>query len=115
MPHRGGERPPPRAGNDLSIFEPPTRKLTTEFNDDGQSSQGAGRLTRERLACLAQAIHRLGERPRFELLIELDRGAEFHSVLESYARLSADFIAALDGDRLCIARPLIGDGGRDVA
>lgn len=57
-----------------------------------------------RLRRLARQIHTLGERPLFELLRELDAGADVHSTLESYARLAglADFIHEQDGDRLHI-------------
>jgi hypothetical protein len=53
-----------------------------------------------RLACLARKIHRLGERPLFELFVELAAGALLVKRLEVYARLDPDFIAALGGDRL---------------
>ncbi len=46
---------------------------------------------------------------------DLERAAELHATLERYARLPADFIAALDGDRLYITSPLHLGGGRDVA
>jgi hypothetical protein len=64
------------------------------------------RLPPERLRLLAHRIHRLGERPLFELFSELDATPEIraplHDRLERYAQLAplADFIAALDGDRL---------------
>lgn len=55
-----------------------------------------------RLRLLASRIHQLGPRPLFELLRELDGGAELNATLERYGRLYplADFIAALDGDQL---------------
>jgi hypothetical protein len=55
---------------------------------------------RERLAHLARRIHRLGERPLFELILELSRGAPLLPRLEAYARLDPDLVAALEGDRL---------------
>jgi hypothetical protein len=60
------------------------------------------RIPHERLAYLARKIYPLGERPLYELLVELAAGRELGPVLESYARIAplADFIAALDGDRL---------------
>jgi hypothetical protein len=52
-----------------------------------------------RIRYLVRQIHVLGERPLAELFIELDRGADLHSSLERYARLSAEFIRQW-GDRL---------------
>jgi hypothetical protein len=47
-------------------------------------------------------LHRLGERPLFEFLRELDQGADMWSRLEAYAALEPyqTFIQALDGDKL---------------
>jgi hypothetical protein len=47
-------------------------------------------------------IHRLGERPLFELFVELEAGAPLLPRLEAYARLAplAGFIAEMDGDLL---------------
>ena len=58
--------------------------------------------TAPRLRHLARQIHALGERPLYELFLELERGAELHDTLERYARLFplAEFIAAFGGDRL---------------
>jgi hypothetical protein len=53
-----------------------------------------------RLRYLAGRIHALGPRPLYELLRQLDAGAELHPTLEAYARLPAKFIAAHGGDRL---------------
>jgi hypothetical protein len=49
-----------------------------------------------RLRHLAARIHELGERPLYELFLELERGTDLHNTLERYARLSplAEFIAA---------------------
>ena len=65
-----------------------------------------------RLQHLARQIHALGERPLYELFLELERGADLHNTLERYARLSplAEFIAALGGDRF--AKPFVVRGGR---
>lgn len=62
-------------------------------------------IPRERLQHLARRVHRLGERPLFELLAELDAGADLGERLERYAVLPADFIKAFGGDVLPIARP----------
>jgi len=64
-----------------------------------------------RLQRLAAQIHTLGPRPLYELLRELDAGAELRPTLERYARLAplADFIAANGGDDF---KPLRVVGGR---
>ena len=67
----------------------------------------------ERLRHLAQQIHRLGERPLYELFRELEAGAPLLPRLEAYARLDPEFIRALGGDRL--PPPHIVPGGRDDA
>ena len=48
-----------------------------------------------RLQHLARQIHALGERPLYECLLELDRGADPRPTLERFARLAplAGFIA----------------------
>jgi hypothetical protein len=69
-------------------------------------------MTDPRLQRLAAQIHTLGPRPLFELLRELDDGAELRPTLEAYARLAplAEFIAANDGDDF---KPLrVVGGGR---
>ncbi len=55
-----------------------------------------------RLRRLAGRLHSLGERPLYEFLRELARGAEPWAALEAYGRLAplATFIATHDGDRL---------------
>jgi hypothetical protein len=55
-----------------------------------------------RLRFLAAKIHELGPGPLYYLLSELAAGADLLLRLEAYARLAplADFIAALDGDRI---------------
>jgi hypothetical protein len=58
------------------------------------------RLPRERLRHLARRIHQLGPRPLFELLRELEAGANFHDSLEGHAALDADLIHELGADRL---------------
>jgi hypothetical protein len=44
-------------------------------------------------------LHRLGERPLYEFIRELERGAEVRATLETYAELPADLIKAYHGDR----------------
>jgi hypothetical protein len=67
-----------------------------------QSRNRLPSLPRERLRLLAHRIHILGERPLFELLVELNDGKPFIERVEAYARLAplVGFIRALDGDTL---------------
>ena len=67
---------------------------------------------RARLRQLARRIHTLGPRPLYELLVELDDGAELWPTLEAYGRLErfAGFIGEHGGDRL--PGPRVVDGGR---
>ena len=55
-----------------------------------------------RLQRLAGQIHALGERPLYECLLELERGADLLPTLERYGRLApfAVFIAAQGGRNL---------------
>ena len=55
-----------------------------------------------RLRHLARSIYPMGPRPLFEMLLELDRGADLHATLERYATISryASFIRDMGGDRL---------------
>jgi hypothetical protein len=55
-----------------------------------------------RLRYLVAKIHRLGPRPLFELLREVDAGSDLLRTLERYAKLEplTDFIVHLNGDRL---------------
>jgi hypothetical protein len=71
-------------------------------------------MTDARLRLLAGRIHRLGPRPLYELLRELDAGAELGPRLEAYARLAplADFIHAFGGDQLPAPRLISVRGGR---
>jgi hypothetical protein len=50
----------------------------------------------------ARSIYPMGPRPLFEMLLELDRGADLHATLERYAAISryASFIRDMGGDRL---------------
>jgi hypothetical protein len=67
-------------------------------------------MTDARLRLLARRIHGLGPRPLYELLRELDAGAELGPRLEAYARLAplADFIRAHGGDQLPVPRIIAG-------
>lgn len=109
-----GRGPPPRSDAEGGPQERLGKRLDNDFTPRPRPAQS---VPRERLAHLARQIHRLGERALAELFIELDAGGELVPVLERYAQLAplADFIRALGGDRLPIARPLHGSGGRDVA
>ena len=55
-----------------------------------------------------ERVHALGARPLLELLRELERDAELHPALETYAGLPADFIRAHGGDRLPEPRLVAG-------
>jgi hypothetical protein len=54
---------------------------------------------RTRLQFLIRQLHRLGERPLFHFIDELERSAPLREPLEIYATLDPDFIKALGGDR----------------
>lgn len=59
-----------------------------------------------RLAYLAGRIHRLGPRPLYELLREIEAGLPLAERLEAYSRLAelATFIAAFGGADLPVVR-----------
>jgi hypothetical protein len=63
-----------------------------------------------RLRQLASRIHALGPRPFYEMLCELDAGADLHHTLERYAKLPADFIAAFGGDKMPLPVRAIAGG-----
>jgi hypothetical protein len=100
-PQNGGRPPPRDAGDDL-----PVEQLPGELDAENMGVRGslqAALTPHERLAYLARKIHRLGERPLYELFVELGAGAPLHERLERYARLEADygnFIRTMGGDRL---------------
>jgi hypothetical protein len=68
------------------------------------------RLPLARLRRLTQQIHRLGERPLYELLRELEAWGDFQERVEAYARLDPGVVAALGADELPSLRSL--DGGK---
>jgi hypothetical protein len=72
------------------------------------AAAGKRAATRARLRYLVSRIHRLGERPLFELICEIDAGADLVPRLEAYAALDADFIRALDGNHLPGLRAIRG-------
>jgi len=57
---------------------------------------------RLRLRHLTRQIHPLGARPLYEMILELDRGADLHETLERYGAIAkyASFVKDLGGDRL---------------
>jgi len=61
----------------------------------------------ERLRLLAARLHALGPRPLFELLRELDAGADLGSRLERYARLDPHLVHLLGADSLFPAVHLV--------
>ena len=109
---RPRERPPPRLENGGPENDRHPDRLRTKFNGNAAQSQGGGLVPRERLARLARKIHRLGERPLFELFRELATGANLHECLERYAALAplTGLIQSLSGDRL--PRPRVIRGRR---
>jgi hypothetical protein len=73
-----------------------------------QALTGAKRV---RLQYLARRLHALGERPLFEFLTEIERGADLLPTLERYAALSPNFIREHGGDRFAKPRLVVTDGG----
>ena len=65
---------------------------------------------RARLRHLARHLHQLSERPVYELLRELDAGADLLDALERYRTLDPSVVRALGGDRL--PRPIVLAGGQ---
>ncbi len=63
---------------------------------------------------LVTALHALGPRPLYELLREVEAGADLHERLEVYARLPIVFLRANDGDKLPQTAFAIRGGRRDV-
>ena len=53
-------------------------------------------LRRERLA---EHLHRLGERPCLEAMIEVAAGADLDAVLTRYSRLNPEIVRAFRGER----------------
>jgi len=68
------------------------------------------RNTEARLRYLAAQIHRLGERPLFELFREVEAGSDLIQTLERYAKLEPliEFISDLGGHRLPPSARLVG-------
>ena len=65
-----------------------------------------------RLRRLAFALHALGERPLYELLREVEDGADLRERLEAYARLPVDFIRANGADKFQPAAFAINGGAQ---
>jgi hypothetical protein len=61
-----------------------------------------------RLQHLAAKVHALGPRPLFEILRELEDGADLMARLERYAMLSPDIVAALGANRMPPRARMIG-------
>jgi len=55
------------------------------------------RIPNARLRHLARRLWRLGERPTYEFLREVEAGADLVARLESYAALDPEIVAALGG------------------
>jgi hypothetical protein len=59
----------------------------------------ANSTTRLRFQRLVEKLHALGPAPLAYFIIDVKRGGDVDSLLERYAALPADFIAAYRGDR----------------
>lgn len=58
-----------------------------------------------------ERLHQLGPSPLGHFITEIERGADIDTSLEAYAKLDADFIKALGGDRFAPSLHVIeGDG-----
>jgi len=87
----------------LNAIQPLMKRLRGAFEvkaADAGNPLGPPTIPPERLRHLARRLHQLGERPLFELLAEVDRGAPLGPRLERYAQLHADVVNALGADRL---------------
>ncbi|MGC1861907.1 MAG: hypothetical protein WA733_12485 [Methylocystis sp.] len=65
-----------------------------------------------RLRRLAAAFHRLGERPLYEFLREIEAGADLRARLEVYAAIPAGFVRANGGDKFPPAAFAVTGGRR---
>lgn len=88
----------------LNAIQPLMKRLRDAFE---VKASGAPTIPPERLRHLARRLHELGERPLYELLAELDKGAPLGPRLERYAELSADIVNALGADQLPSAVRLV--------
>jgi len=70
--------------------------------------QARQRLRRQRLV---ERLHRLGPKPLFHFLNEVERGADLWPHLERYAVLPHDFIKANGGDQFGLFLHVV-DGGK---
>jgi hypothetical protein len=93
MAHQSGNP----AGNDRAPRRLSSAAIGAGFSLAPPKNQGRARLRR-----LARQVHLLGERPLYELFLELDCGADLRDALERYAALAprAGFIQANDGDQI---------------
>jgi len=74
-------------------------------------SQNQTRFSETRLKYLAARLHKLGPKPLFYFLRELERGADLWQLLKIYADLPVDLIRAYGGDQFAPALYCI-DGGQ---
>ncbi len=78
---------------------------TSSFSGEGGPNNSSRRATqarhpaadRTRLQFLIRQLHRLGERPLYHYLNEVERGYPLREHLERYAQLDPDVIAELGG------------------
>jgi hypothetical protein len=57
-------------------------------------------------------LHRLGPSPLGHFIKDIEKGADIDATLEAYAKLDADFIKALGGDKFVPSLFAIGGGRR---
>jgi len=99
---RSGRAGDDECGLEHRIYAPPPRK-----------SQELALLRRQRQV---ERLHRLGARPLFELLQQLDRdhdlGGDLDRQLERYARLDPDLLREIGADRFAPMPLRVVGGGR---
>jgi hypothetical protein len=80
------------------------------MNDLHTGADARNEIPVARLKRLAATIHRLGPRPLFELLREIEAGSDLLRTLERYAKLEplTNFLVHLNGDQLPPPVRLVG-------
>jgi hypothetical protein len=92
---------------DLSCGEADNARMAHNRFQTQARREIAARLRRQRHV---EHLHRLGPSPLGHFITEIERGADIDASLEAYAKLDADFIKALGGDRFAPSLHCI-DGG----
>jgi hypothetical protein len=94
--------PPEHGGDPLELSLPGGNDLRAISIREAAAqawSAAAVRSRRLRRQRLVEKLHRLGPKPLFHFLSEVERGAPLAPTLETYAALPADFIRANGGDK----------------